>query len=309
MLACAMGRICIGNAPCSWGVVSGVEGQESLSWLQVLDDMRVAGYAGTELGDWGFMPPDALEIRREIETRGLAMIGAFTPLRLWDASGHASAEATALRTARLLADVAGESDERPFVVLADDAGRDSHRIAKAGRITGSDGLTEEQWEALVTGAERVARAVLDATGLRTVFHHHCGTFVETAAETARLLDATSPDLLGLCLDTGHFAYAGDDPIGVLRRYRDRVWLVHFKDCDGPTVERAKVERWDYITAIRNGIFCAVGEGAVDHEGFFRELVAGGYDGWIVVENEAPPGRMQPLLMAQNDRAYLRSLGA
>ena len=73
--------------------------------------------------------------------------------------------------------------------------------------------------------------------------------------------------------------------------------------------QAKADAWDYVTAIQNGIFCGIGEGAVEHEAFFAELVSGGYDGWVVVENEAPPGRVPPLLMAQNDRAYLTGLGA
>lgn len=308
MLACGM-SIRIGNAPCSWGVVKGVEGQESLGWLQVLDDMASAGYEGTELGDWGFMPDDAGLIKRELAERGLQMIGAFTPVRLWDASFHADAEAAALRTARLLARVAEGTDARPFVILADDPGEGSHRTRNAGRITGDDSLNEMQWEALIEGTVRVAESVRDETGLRTVFHHHCGTFIETAAETARLLDATPPGLLGLCLDTGHFQYAGDDPLDVLRRYRERVWHVHFKDCDGATVSLAKGEGWDYITAIRNGIFCGIGHGSVDHGSFFAELGRSGYEGWVVVENEAPPGRLPPLRMAQNDRAYLRSLGA
>jgi inosose dehydratase len=308
MLACVM-SIRIGNAPCSWGVVRGVEGQESLDWLQVLDQMQSAGYEGTELGDWGFMPDDAGLIKRELAARGLEMIGAFTPVRLREAGCHASSVTTALRAARLLSRVAEGTGGRPLVILADDPGGGSDRIRKAGRITAADGLEDVQWQALIEGTVRVARAVRDETGLRTVFHHHCGTFVETAAETARLLDATPADLVGLCLDTGHFQYAGDDPLAVLRRYRERVWHVHFKDCDGPTVARAKAERWDYVTAIRNGIFCGIGEGDVDHESFFAELAAGGYLGWIVVENEAPPGRVPPLTMALNDRAYLRSLGA
>ena len=232
-LAIVMSRIRIANAPCSWGVVKGVDGQESLSWLQVLDDMQTAGYAGTELGDWGFMPDDAALIKRELASRELSMVGAFTPVRLWDADCHAAAEATALRTARLLAEVTlGTPEEgQPFVILADDPGPGSHRVQNAGRITNEDGLSDVQWQALAAGAERVARAVRDETGLRTVFHHHCGTFVETPEETARLLDLTAADLLGLCLDTGHYVYGGGDPLDLLRRYRDRVWHVHFKDCD------------------------------------------------------------------------------
>ena len=305
-----MSGIRIANAPCSWGVVKGVEGQESLNWLRVLDDMQAAGYEGTELGDRGFMPDDAALIRSELESRGLAMVGSFTPVRLWDADCQAAAEATALVTAKLLAEIArGTAHEgTPFVILADDPGPGSKRVQNAGRITGEGGLNDAEWEALAAGVERVARSVRGETGLRTVFHHHCGTNVETTEETARLLDSTPSELVGLCLDTGHYVYGGGDPLEVLRRYRDRIWHVHFKDCDAGTSARAKAEHWDYIMAIKNGIFCGLGEGAVDHESVFSELVRTGYEGWIVVENEAPPGRVPPLLMAQNDRAYLAGLG-
>lgn len=302
-------RIRVANAPCSWGVVRGVEG-EPHGWRRVLDEIAETGYDGSELGDWDFMPNDPALLRDELTRRGLAIIAAFTPVRLSDARNHADAEAVALRTARLLAEcMRGTPDEgAPFVILADDPSPVTHRRQFAGRIRPEHGLGDDGWRALASGAERLARAVRDETGLRTVFHHHCGTFVETPAETVRLLEMTASDLVGLCLDTGHYVYGGGDPLALLRGHRDRVWLVHFKDCDAEVSARARAEGWDYVTAIRNGIFCGLGEGAVDHAGVLRELESTGYDGWIVVENEAPPGRVPPLLMAQRDRAYLAGLG-
>lgn len=310
MLAVVMGnRIRVGNAPCSWGIVQGVEG-ESYDWQRVLDEIAETGYSGSELGDWGFMPNDPALLRDELTRRDLAMIGAFTPVRLSHARGHADAEATAMRTARLLAKcMRGTPNEgEPFVVLADDPSPATHRREFAGRIRPEHGLDEHGWHALASGAERIARAVHDETGLRTVFHHHCGTFVETPEETKRLIEMTASDLVGLCLDTGHYVYAGGDPLELLRDYRERLWLVHFKDCDAEVSGHARREGWDYVTAIRNGIFCGLGEGAVDHPGVLRELERTGYDGWIVCENEAPPGRVPPLLMAQRDRAYLAGMG-
>lgn len=300
----------VGNAPCSWGVVSGVEGQEALNWRQVLDEIAASGYAGTELGDWGFMPEDPPLLRQELRSRRLSIVGAFTPVRLSDPKAHADGESTALRTARLLAEVTHRTpdDGTPFVILADDPGPASHRKERAGRIRAEDGLDEASWRAMAEGTARIATAVREQTGLRTAFHHHCGTFIETMRETERLLEMTPPDLVGLCLDTGHFAYAGDDPIEALRRFRDRVWHVHFKDCDAAAMERARAQASGYVTAIRDGIFCGIGDGTIDHDGFYAELVRGGYDAWIVIENEQPPGRVPPLVAAQHDRAYLAGLG-
>lgn len=299
----------VANAPCSWGVVQGFEG-ESYTWRRVLDEIAEAGYDGSELGDWGFMPNDPALLRHELQRRGLALTGAFTPVRLSEARNHGDAEAVALRTARLLAECwLGSPDAgAPFVILADDPTPDTRRREFAGRIQREHGLDDDAWHAFASGTERIARAVRDETGLRTVFHHHCGTYVETAEETGRLLDMTAGDLVGLCLDTGHYVYAGGDPLELLHDYRERIWLVHFKDCDSETSAFARAEGWDYVTAIRNGIFCGLGDGAVDHPGVLRELERIGYDGWIVCENEAPPGRMPPLLMAQRDREYLAGLG-
>ena len=45
----------VANAPCSWGVIENTPGARS-GYALFLDEVRETGYAGTELGDWGFMP-------------------------------------------------------------------------------------------------------------------------------------------------------------------------------------------------------------------------------------------------------------
>src|SRR5258707_1054862 len=124
-------KLQVANAPCSWGVLEFDLDGKPAGYPQVLDEMAQAGYAGTELGDWGFMPTDPARLREELTRRKLKMLAAFVPVRLADASKHAEGEANALRTARLLADVGGESC---FIVLADDNGSDPVRTKNAGRI-------------------------------------------------------------------------------------------------------------------------------------------------------------------------------
>ena len=85
----------IANAPCSWGVLEfGLEGQTA-GYAQVLDEMHETGYAGTELGDWGFMPTDPEQLKRELRARDLEMLGAFVPVNFSDSAAHADGEATA----------------------------------------------------------------------------------------------------------------------------------------------------------------------------------------------------------------------
>jgi inosose dehydratase len=274
---------------------------------RVLDEMAEAGYVGTELGDWGFMPGDAEVLVPELERRDLAMVGALVPLALADREGHRQGVETALRTARLLAG-RGREGSGPFVVLADSNGTDPVRTQYAGRIRPEHGLSEEGWESFAAGTNLVAGAVRDETGLRTVFHHHCAGFIETPSETHRLMEMTDPSLVGLCFDTGHWAYAGGDPVGALRLFEGRVWHVHFKDCHPDIAERASREKWDYFTAVRNGVFYGLGGGEVDFAAIVATLREREYDGWIVVEDELPPGMGDPLERARLDRDYLRTIG-
>ena len=113
-----------------------------------------------------------------------------------------------MKTARLLAGVATQAGETilPCIVLADANGTDPVRTQNAGRVTPEMGLTDAEWAVFARGAEDVARAVMRETGLPTVFHHHCGGYVETPDEIARLLALTDPAVLGLVFDTGHYLY-------------------------------------------------------------------------------------------------------
>ncbi len=295
----------VANAPCSWGVLEfDLEG-EAAGFAQVLDEMKETGYAGTELGDWGFLPTDPDVLRSELASRNLSLVGAFVPVDLSNPESHAVGEEIAVRTARLLAAAVGDA---PFIVLADDNGKNPLRTQYAGRIRPEHGLSDEQWAIVAQGAERIARAVRAETGLRTVFHHHCAGYVETPAEVDKLLSLTDADLLGLCLDTGHYAYGGGDPVEAVRKYADRIWHLHFKDHSPEVAARARAENLDYFAAVQHGIFCELGQGDVDFPAVIAEVKKIGYDGWVVVEQDVLPGMGAPKDSAARNREYLRSIG-
>src|SRR6266516_936682 len=246
-----MPDIPIANAPCSWGTLEfeGLEG-EKIAYGQMLDELHETGYVGTELGDWGYMPTEPGTLRDELQRRRLAMVGAFVPVALKDLEVHAEGEAQALKVARLLAAVAntGGGDQLPLIILADANGTDPVRTQYAGRVTPEMGLSLAEWETFARGAERIARTVREETGLVTAFHHHCAGYVETPEEIARFLDMTNPDLLGLVLDTGHYLYGSGSVDGLsvldgLKRFGERIWHVHFKDCQPQVAGQARTEGW------------------------------------------------------------------
>jgi inosose dehydratase len=295
----------IANAPCSWGALEfDLEGQ-SQGYDVVLNEMVETGYAGTELGDWGFMPTDPAELRRVLQNKPLELVGAFVPVAMAKAECHDEGVALALKTAHLM-HAAGYTDA--FIVLADDNGSVDQRTQNAGRITPEMGLSDEQWQTFAKGAEKVAVAVKAAYGLRTVFHHHCGGYVETPAEVDKLMSLTDPQLLGLCLDMGHYGFGGGNPVEALKRHANRIWHVHFKDFDPKVGQTSEAQAHDYFDSVANGVFCELGKGSVDFTEIVRILKENRYEGWIVVEQDVLPGMGAPKQSAASNREYIKSLG-
>lgn len=289
----------IATAPVSWGIME-VEGwARQQTYGEVLDEMVRAGYTGTELGPYGFLPTDSEELKRELEKRKMTLLGAFVPLPLGCPERHPEGMRVALETARLLA-----ANGAPYIVLADEMSE--RRMAIAGSAGPEDGFTEVQW----TGAARLISCIAKEAaelGVRSVFHHHAGTYIETPGEVAHLLDLTDPRMLGICLDTGHYFYGGGDPVEFARTHAQRIWHLHLKDIRANVLEQVRSEKIAYLEAIRRGVFCELGQGNVDLAGVIRELDKAGFDGWAVFEQDVDPTvpGTDPLASATRSREYLR----
>ena len=295
----------IANAPCSWGVLEFDLDGKAAGFEQVLNEIHETGYEGSELGDWGFMPSVPEGLRCELDQRKLSMVGAFVPVFLKDYSKHAAGVDVAIRTAKLMAD-AGYPDA--FIVLADDNCSVEQRTLNAGRVTPEMGLSKLEWQIFAEGANLVADEVKAKTGLRTVFHHHCAGYIETPDEVDQLLALTDPSLLGLVLDMGHYQFGGGDPLAALKKHKNRIWHIHFKDCHPEIAAKSRTEGWDYFQSVGNGVFCELGKGGVNFPGIAEELVKQQYSGWITVEQDVLPGMGNPKVCAQRNRDYIRSLG-
>jgi len=297
----------IANAPCSWGALEFdlEKKSEEIGFGQVLDEIKETGYLGTELGDWGYMPTEPNLLRTEITKRDLELLGAFVPVELVNEKNHSEGLEAAMRVANLMYK-AGYGNA--FIVLADDNASVLERTQNAGRITPEMGLNQEQWRVFAKGAEKIAKAVKDTFGIRTVFHHHCAGYVETPEEIDILMQLTDPKLVGLCLDMGHYAFGGGDPVKALERYGDRIWHVHFKDYDPAAAQASREEDGDYFDALKRGVFCELGKGDVDFKTIVELLERDGYEDWIVVEQDILPGMGNPKACAKTNRDYIKTLG-
>ncbi len=126
----------IANAPCSWGALEFELEGKSLGYEQVLDEMLETGYAGTELGDWGFMPSVPAELSKVLEGKNLQLLGAFVPVAMANEEAHESGVELALKTAGLMYEAGYKN---AFIVLADENGSIKERTKNAGRITAEMG--------------------------------------------------------------------------------------------------------------------------------------------------------------------------
>ncbi|MAS37173.1 MAG: xylose isomerase [Anaerolineaceae bacterium] len=293
--------ISIANTPLSWGVHE--EGNTTRSFVEVLDQIKETGYAGTELGPWGFLPTDPAVLRNELHSRELALAGGSLYANLIDPQAHDHIVEQARERGRLLAALGAR-----FLVLMDEMKPDSKLARQAGRVRASR-LTDDEWDVFATGVNHVAQALNDETGLRVAFHPHVGTHVEIPEEARNLLDRADADLVGLCLDTGHWCYAGGDPETAVDEYGDRIWHVHLADIDPNIRQFALDEQLTFYEAMQTGVFCPLGEGEVNFTAVLDDLRRIHYRGWLVVEqdnllDEPDADRSN----ARSNREYLSKLG-
>ena len=304
----------IANAPCSWGTLEFADlSGTRIEYTQMLDELVATGYTGTELGDWGFMPTEPSALAAELQRRNLTLIGAFVPVDLrGDAATVAPAIEHACRTGTLLAAAAhiiGQA-HRPLVILADTNGTDPIRTANAGRITGRTPSGVIVHAAKV--ASQAARAIHAASGLQSAFHHHCAGIIETPDEVQRFLHHLDTDLLGLVFDTGHMLYGSGnndtDIVALLHTFAPHIRLVHFKDCHPRVADTMRSTKGDYFAALQAGIFCELGQGAIQFDAINAALDTIGYTGWVVVEQDVLPGMGAPRDSAARNRTFLRTIG-
>ncbi len=293
----------VASAPVSWGIYEFEGIAPKYPYTRVLDEIAATGYSGIELGPYGYLPTDPAVLRAELEPRGLQLLSAFVPVNLVNAAAHEAGAEAALKVGRLLAALGAH-----YIVLADDNGKVDLLVKEAGQRTGS-ALGMAAWDVVGQGVNLIARRVFEETGLKLVFHHHCGGYVETPDEVRALLARTDPELVGLCLDTGHWHYGGGDAVTAIHEFGARVRYLHLKDCHAQIATACRAARKDYFEAVAAGVFCPLGQGEVDFPGVVLAMNAIRYDGWAIVEQDVLVDDLDaPKKFSQANRDYLHSIG-
>jgi inosose dehydratase len=289
------------NAPCSWGVEF-ADDPRNPPWTKVLDDAKAAGYRGIELGPVGFMPEDPEILGPALAARDLSLVGGVVFRPFHDPNQWDDVKDGSLRTCRALA---AHGAER--IVLIDSIS--PRRAPTAGRSKEAERMAGSDLEAFHGRLRTVARMAKEEFGLSATIHAHAGGWIEFEDELERVLDAIDPQLLSVCLDTGHSVYAGFDPIAFYVAHADRVTYLHFKDVDPKVKATVVAGRVGFYDACAQGLFCNLGKGAVDFVALRQALAAENYSGWATVEQDCDPnGPTSPVDDARSNLDYLKSVG-
>jgi inosose dehydratase len=289
-----MPSIELATGPVTWGV-DFADAPGNPPWETVLDEIERSGVSALELGPVGYLPEDPETLREALRSRGLTAVGSFIFDDMHEPARGEEIVVVAQRACRAIAAAGGR-----LLVIIDKPGPE--RVATAGRSEAASRLPHAAWSAMLETIERVADVAREH-GLRPALHPHAGSFIEFEDEIERIAADTALDL---CLDTGHLAYAGSDPVAMLRSHASRLAHVHLKDVDGAVLARVREHRLDFWSALEQRIFCPLGEGVVDLPAVLAELERQRYEGFATIEQDRVPGSGTPL---EDLRASLRALGA
>jgi len=284
----------LAGAPISWGVCEVPGWGEELPPDRVLAEMHELGLRATEFGPIGYFGDGPGEVRDRLDRHELELVGGFLPVVLHDAAAQVASLDLARRTAELYAACGG-------TLLAS-------ALVLDGAWSPPRDLDEHEWRVLLDGLARLDELASEH-GLEHVLHPHVGTLVERAIDVERVLEGSE---VRLCLDTGHLAIGGSDPVALANDAFDRIGHVHLKDIDGEVALRLRGGELGLVEAVRHGLFRPLGDGDVPVADVVAVLARRGYYGWLVLEQDTaldgvPPAGGGPVDDVRRSIEFLRSV--
>ncbi|PWU59214.1 2-keto-myo-inositol dehydratase [Micromonospora globispora] len=289
----------IGSAPDSWGVWFPNDPRQT-PWQRFLDEVAAAGYTRIELGPCGYLPADPPRLRDELEQRGLSV----TAGTIFEHLHRADSWDTTWQDVSAAATLTAAMGARHLVVIPD-FWRDPQTV----KVLEDARLTDEQWVAYAGQMNRLARRIREEFGLQIQFHPHADTHVDTHENVERFLDETDPDLVSLCLDTGHISYCGGDNLKLIGDHPERIGYVHLKQVDPAVVAAVHEQGIGFGEAVRMGAMCEPPTGIPDMPPILDALANLDADIFAIVEQDMYPCPAdRPLPIARRTLTYLQSCG-
>lgn len=256
----------VAGAPISWGVCEAPGWGHELPPSVVLSEMAELGLTASELGPTGYLGADPSAVRATLDQHGIRLVGGFLPVTLHVTPDVDLAEAaSAIRT---LAEAGAD-----VLVLSADAGPAGYDQKVR--------LDDHEWGVLGANLRRMV-ALADDLGLRSTLHPHVGTAIETRDAVLRLLDTCD---VPICLDTGHLAIGGTEPLELVTSAAERIGHVHLKDVRRDVARDVADRSVTFVDGVRAGLFAPLGQGDLDIVGIVTGLERAGFTGWYVLEQD------------------------
>jgi inosose dehydratase len=295
-----LSRIHVGSAPDSWGVWL-ADDPRQVPWSRFLDEASAAGYVWIELGPFGYLPDDPARLIDETGRRGLTITGGTVDGGLHRPETFDEVLTRSRRVARTLTAVGAR-----YLVFLPEMYR---AIDDAGTWLQPAELSAKEWDSLLSGMSRLARALYEEFGVTFVFHPHADSHVDTQEHIERFLEGTDPSLVQLCLDTGHISYCGGDNVAIIRRFPDRIHYVHLKQVAPKVMARVSAEGLSFAQAVRLGSMCEAPRGTPEIPPLLNALADLDRDLFAIVEQDLFPCQPDvPLPIAVRTRKYLEACG-
>lgn len=289
-------NIKLGIAPIAWAEDDIPEYGKEATFLQIISEIKLTGYEGTEIGCK--YPHDAGTLNEEFARRGIENITAWFSSYLNELP-YRHVERDFKDHLYFL-----KSAKAKLINVSDQSFSVQHRSRTS--FLEKPVLTDEQFKELGDGLNKLGKIARD-NGMVLVYHHHMTTTVQTEEEIDQLMALTDPHYVSLIYDTGHLAFSGEDYISVLKKHFGRIKHIHLKNIRSDVVERCRRERLSFLESVLEGAFTVPGdpEGSVDFPAVFKVLEEHEYKGWIVVEAEQNPYIYNPYDYAVMARKYIR----
>jgi inosose dehydratase len=272
---------------------------------QVLAEIAQAGYVGAPAGPK--VDQSAAEVIATFTRYGLKPAPGYLGADYWDKSQ----EAAILQRARDYAAFAKAAGCTELYVAAGGFNnyvtkRGLTRMQIAGHVKPEDNMTDAEYAQFANALNQVGEITL-AQGVKSCFHNHVGSTIETREEIDQLWRLIDPGLVFMGPDTGHLAWAGADVVQFCRDYASSIKTMHIKDVNKQVMDEGVAAQWDYRTFSDKGIWTELGQGCVDFPTVFQILADAGFGGWLIVETDVTqlPTALESAIMS---RKYLRKLG-
>lgn len=288
-------RVKLGIAPIAWTNDDMPDLGKENTFEQCVSEMALAGFTGSEVGNK--YPKDPEVLKKALKLRGVEICNQWFSSFLItkpfeEVEKEFRAQLTFLKA--MGSKIIGASEQSHSVQGQMETPVFGHKYV----------MNDEEWELLCTGLNKLGKIAKEEYGISLTFHHHMGTVVQTAEETARLMEGTDPEYVNLLFDSGHFAYCGEDPVAMVKKYVDRIKHVHLKDIRPDVVAKVKAEDMSFLAGVRAGAFTIPGDGCVDFDSIFKVLEEADYTGYMVVEAEQDPAKANPLEYAIRARKFI-----